>query len=65
MWVLFLFMGRLYNKGKLFGISSSGSSDVLVFSGIIMKFPNEVTCDEGGSICFRLHFSISNDKESR
>ena len=56
MWVLFLFMGRLYNKGKLFGISSSGSSDVLVFSGIIMKFPNEVTCDEGGSICFRLHF---------
>ena len=63
MWVLFLFMGRLYNKGKLFGISSSGSSDVLAFSGIIMKFPNEVTCDEGGSKCFRLQISISDDKE--
>ena len=63
--MLFLFLGWLYNKGKLFGISSSGSSDVLIFSGVIMKFPNEVHCDEGGSICFRLHFSISNDKESQ
>ena len=40
--MLFLFIGWLYNKGKLFGISSSGSSDVLIFSGVIMKFPNEV-----------------------
>ena len=43
--MLFLFIGWLYNKGKLFGISSSGSSDVLVFSRIMMKFPNEVPCE--------------------
>mgnify|MGYP005605446335 CR=1 FL=1 len=46
-------------------VQDTGSSDVLVFSEGIMKFPNEVTCEEGGSIYFRLQISISDDKESR
>ena len=43
--MLFLFIGCLYKVKIVLEFLFSGSSDVLVFSGIMMKFPNEVPCE--------------------